>query len=114
MQDSEERRAYRRSESFKCKARVSRDRVEWHGVVVCDLSCEGLKFQTDEQFKTGDILWLELSITGFLTSLDFSAKGVILRKDENTFGVSFKDLNPDLKIHIDEAMRNFRPKQISF
>ena len=114
MQNGEERRAYRRSEGFQCKARVSRDRAEWHRAVVCDLSCEGLKFQTDEQFDIGDVLWFELNVTGFLTSLDFIAKGVIRHKDKNAFGASFKDLDPDFKIHIDEAMRNFGPKDILY
>ena len=114
MQSGEERRAYRRSESFQSKARVSRDKSEWHHAVVCDLSGEGLKFQTDEQFDVGDVLWFEMSVTGFLTSLDFTAKGVIRHKDKNTFGASFQDLNPDFKIHIDEAMRNFGPKNIMY
>ena len=114
MQTGEERRAFQRSENFHCKARVSKDKAEWYSVVVCDLSSEGLKFQSDEQFNVGEFLWFELSVTGFLTSLDFIAKGEIRHKYNNTYGVSFKDLKNDLKIHIDEAMRNFAPKQILY
>ena len=114
MLDDKERRAYRRSDGFHCEARVSMDKVQWRDAVVCDLSGEGLRFQTDEHFDVGDALWFELKVTGFLTSLDFIAKGIIRHKDKTTFGISFEDLKNDLKIHIDEAARNFGPKQILY
>ena len=114
MQSGKERRTYQRSEDFQCEARVSRDKTQWRNAVVCDLSGEGLRFQTDEQFDIGDVLWFDLNVTGFLTNLKFIAKGVIRHKDKNTLGASFEDLNHDLKIHIDEAVRNFGPKNILY
>ena len=110
----EDRRVFRRSESFHCEARVSKDKAEWRRVDVRDLSGEGLRFRSGEQFDVGELLWFELNVTGFLTSLDFSVRGEIRHKRENTYGVSFKDLSHDRKIFIDEAMRNFQPKQILY
>ena len=114
MQDVRNRRTYQRSEGFHCEARVSRDKAQWKEVTICDLSGDGLRFQSDEQFDVGDVLWFDLNVTGFLTGLEFVAKGVIRHKDKNNFGTSFEDLNPNLKIHIDEAMRNFGPKNILY
>ena len=114
MQGGKERRAYQRSDGFHCEARVSRDNVQWRDAVVCDLSGDGLRFQAEEQFDVGEVICFDLNITGFLTNFKFITKVVIRHKDKNTFGASFEDLNSDLKIHIDEAARNFGPKQISY
>ena len=114
MQNGSERRTYRRSDGFHCDVQVSRDKARWKDVAVCDLSSEGIKFQTDEQFDTGDAVWFDLNVTGFLTSFEFIAEGVIRHRDNNIFGASFEGLSNDLKIHIDEATRNFGPKHILY
>ena len=114
MQDSKHHRVYQRSDGFHCDAQVSRDKEQWRDIEVCDLSSEGLKFQTDEQFNVGDAVWFDMNVTGFLTSFEFIAEGVIRNKDKNTFGASFEGLNHDLKIHIDEAARNFGPKHMLY
>ena len=114
MHNDKERRAYQRSDGFHCEARVSRDKIQWQDAFVCDLSGDGLKFQTEEQFDIGEIICFDLSITGFLTNFKFITKVVIRHKDKNTFGASFEDLSRDLKIHIDEAVRNLGPKHILY
>ena len=114
MYNDNERRVYRRSDGFHCEARVSRDKSQWLDAKVYDLSGKGIKFQTGEPFHVDEVVWFELNVTGFLTSFEFIAKGVIRHKDQDAFGASFEDLSDDVMIHIDEATRNLGPKHILY
>lgn len=114
MLGGSERRTYQRSEDFHCEVKVSRDKERWRDTVVCDLSSEGLKFQTDEEFAVGDTVWFDMNVIGFLTNFEFITEGIIRHKDKNTFGASFEGLKHDLKIHIDEATRSFGPRNILY
>ena len=109
-----ERRTYQRSEEFQFEARVSRDNAQWVDITVHDLSSEGLKFETDEQFEVGNAVWFDMKVNKLFVEFKFKAKGEIRRKDKNVYGASFKDLSSDIKIRIDEVMHNFGPENILY
>jgi len=114
MLEGVERRVYQRSEGFHIEARVGRNKDQWRDAEVYDLSSEGLKFQVDEPFDVGDVLWFDMKVTKLFAEFEFIAQGEIRRKNNNVFGASFKDLNNDLKIRIDELVHNFKPENILY
>ena len=101
-----DKRNYKRDEYFFSDVKISLDGDVWHDAKVFDISANGLKFQSNIMFDSGDDLWFNLSIPEFLSKREMKIKGRIRRKDQEDnmyiYGVSFEDLSPDIQIGIDE------------
>lgn len=109
-----DRRTYKRGTHFSCGARISDDGgTHWQCAEIYDLSSGGLKLKSHNDYETGDMLLFALTIQGFLSEFDLQVQGIIRRKDKVLahflYGIAFMDLSMDVKIRIDENVRNDRP-----
>ena len=108
------KRAYARANHFNLTARVSKDKFIWKKAAATELSSGGLELRTKIEYAVGDVLWLDLTVQGFLSEFSFKAEATIRRTKgfiggEHIYGVSFNNLTDDVRIRIDENVRNDRP-----
>lgn len=109
----QERRLYQRGSHFYTLAKISNDKKTWKEIGIADLSSGGLQLYTDDLYKIGDLVWFHLLVQGFFSEFEFDVQGAIKREKlhdgHHIYGVSFVGLSEDLKIVIDENVRNDRP-----
>lgn len=107
------RRNYQRGSHFVCSAIVRSEGRGWHAAEIFDLSSGGLMLKSAEEFSSGDQLWFDLTIQGFLSEFSVMVKGIVRRKNtytnEYVYGIEFLNLDQDTKIRIDENVMRDRP-----
>ncbi|GMO11952.1 MAG: hypothetical protein Ta2A_21210 [Treponemataceae bacterium] len=116
MSESEgtNKRVYARSTHFNLIVRVSKDKFIWKKANATELSSSGLELRTPAEHEVGTVLWLDLTVQGFLSEFSFKAEATIRRNKglvggEHIYGMSFNKLPEDLRIRIDENVKNDRP-----
>ncbi len=107
-------RLYQRGTHFAIDAGFSTDDgVNWKSARVTDLSSGGLMLETDNFLGKGEEIWLDLNIRGFFNEFDFKVKAAVIRMTGGDpryfYGVTFKNLPPDIAVRIDENVKNDRP-----
>ncbi|MDR0197739.1 MAG: PilZ domain-containing protein [Oscillospiraceae bacterium] len=114
MTGENEKRAYIRDncdeESF-IGSKISTDGRNWTDVKVYDFSAGGIKFclEKDSTYKVGDVLNFELVVDEFPTQVKIRSKIKIRRTEHHrdgqvSYGASFVELNPNMRIRIDEVI----------
>ena len=109
MAEMEKRRVYLRDNYLNSDAEISGDGVKKTCAVVFNISAGGLKFRSNKEFKSGDILHLKMSISELPREININAQIKICRvePDENGetfYSASFVDLSPKLRIQLDEII----------
>lgn len=67
---------------------------------VKNLSLSGMFVKTDEDFPVGEVVELEISLTGDSSSLLISLEGVVVRTNGEGFGLQYKKVDLDSFIHL--------------
>lgn len=111
--DGFDKRAYQRTDHVDTRVRVSRDSECWVDVEAVDISSGGLAFKTDEDFDEGQMIWLDLELSGFLSEYELVTEGKVLHKaalgGRFQYGLSMPKLQEHEKIRLDEMVKGDRP-----
>ena len=112
-ENEDERGLYQKGRHFHVETKVSRDGTAWIDAESRDLSAGGLNLRTDEVFKIGETVWLDLTVQGFFSMFEIKIKGNINGEKHyhghRRYDVSFVGLSQDLQIMIDENTKHDRP-----
>jgi hypothetical protein len=119
VRQKNERRTYRRSALIKCDAKISKDSQKWEEASVIDISSNGFQMIASDIYEIGELLFFEMKIYGFLSEFNVNINGVVRRKipkegGNASYGISFQNLAPDIKIRIDESIIKNNPQNILY
>ncbi|MDR1067567.1 MAG: PilZ domain-containing protein [Clostridiales bacterium] len=116
---NKERRLYQRSALIKCDGKISVDGKNWTDALILDISSDGIRMIASDEYAAGDLVCCDLKVYGFMSEFKIDIKGVVKHKKptkdgEAEYGVSFQNLETDIKIRIDEVIISDSPKNIFY